>query len=72
MMTESKKEHVSKHLCLLQLRLEIGIFFVILLAKAGYKAKPRSGKSDWVTGRAQDTATWLRTWIQEGMEDGSR
>lgn len=71
MMTESKKEHVSKHLCLSQLRLEMGILFVILLAKAGHKAKPRSGKSAWVTGRAQGTATWLRTWIQEGIEAGS-
>ena len=70
-MAETKKTSISKHVSLLWLRLEIGLLFLILLATAGHKAKPWSGKSCWLLWREHDIAVWLRRQIQEGMENGS-
>lgn len=65
-MAETKKTSFSKHVSLLWLRLEIGLLFLILLATAGHRAKPWSGKSRWFLWREHDIAVWLRRQIQEG------
>ena len=75
-MAETKKTSISKHVSLLWLRLEIGLLFLILLATAGHRAKPWSGKSRWflcevlgifrrstsTLSSKENIVSWLRAW----------